>query len=165
MTMHQAQDSSTTPSITLRLKPRFCVPYVRPKATMMLNDAPVDMVAIPPSTTCFQYLRNTSASGIFTCTSASLTLLKAGVSAMFKRMYKPTAISSTLPRNGIRQPQANRSSGDSQAAINRKARLAIMVPAGTPICTHEPYKPRLLAGACSTAINTAPPHSPPSARP
>ena len=132
---------------------------------MMLNDEPVDMVAIPPSSTCFQYLRQISARGTLTTGSVSFAVLKAGVSVMVKRMYKPTAISKALPRKGMRQPQASRSSGDSEVAMARKARLAIMVPAGTPICTHEPYKPRWWAGACSTAINTAPPHSPPSARP
>ena len=65
----------------------------------------------------------------------------------------------------MRQPHESSASLDMTALLTRKARLAISVPAGTPICTHEPYSPRLLAGACSTAISTAPPHSPPSARP
>ncbi len=65
----------------------------------------------------------------------------------------------------MRQPQDSSASFDSTALQSRNARLAISVPAGTPICTHDPYRPRLSAGACSTAISTAPPHSPPRARP
>ena len=38
-------------------------------------------------------------------------------------------------------------------------------PAGTPICGHEPKKPRRPFGACSTDISTAPPHSPPTPMP
>ena len=50
-------------------------------------------------------------------------------------------------------------------ATSRNAPLASSVPIGTPIWTMEPKNPRRFSGACSTVISTAPPHSPPSARP
>ncbi|MOA29832.1 hypothetical protein D3C78_1508700 [compost metagenome] len=98
----------------------------------------MDMVATPPSSTCFQYLRKTSKSGTFTWAPVFSTALNDGVSWMFRRMYRPTAISRMLARKGTRQPQASSSSLDRVVAISRKTRLASMVPAGTPICTQEP---------------------------
>ena len=39
------------------------------------------------------------------------------------------------------------------------------MPAGRPMATTLPNRPRRPCGACSTDISTAPPHSPPSAKP
>ena len=42
---------------------------------------------------------------------------------------------------------------------------AYSTPTGNPSCTSDPYSPRRPAGACSTTISTAPPHSPPKPMP
>ena len=41
----------------------------------------------------------------------------------------------------------------------------ISPPTALPICAKLPKKPRRLPPECSVAISTAPPHSPPTARP
>ena len=101
--------------------------------------------------------------GIRTSVLLSWTRLKAGLSMILNRIKSPTPTSMMLSRNGIRQPQArNCSSG--RVATARKIRLESMSPAGTPIWGQLPKNPRLSAGECSTAIRTAPPHSPPTPR-
>ena len=49
--------------------------------------------------------------------------------------------------------------------INLNAKVAKIKPAGLPNCANEAKKARRPVGACSPAINTAPPHSPPTAKP
>ena len=102
--------------------------------------------------------------GIRASVLLSCTRLKAGLSMILKRIKSPTATSRMLSTNGIRQPQAmNCASGRLETA--RKIRLESMSPAGTPICGQLPKNPRFSRGECSTAIRTAPPHSPPTPRP
>src|ERR671917_1751392 len=72
----------------------------------------------------------------------------------------PTAMRITLRRNGTRQPQV-RSASPERDDIRAKAPVPSTRPAGTPICGQLALRPRLRSGACSTAMSTAPPHSPP----
>ena len=51
------------------------------------------------------------------------------------------------------------------AAMRAMTPEASSRPSGTPICGDAPNGPRLSAGACSTAMRTAPPHSPPAETP
>ena len=69
-----------------------------------------------------------------------------------------------LARNGTRQPHDSMSASGSAAtaAIATDDRIR---PAPTPVCGRLPNSPLRPFGACSTAISTAPPHSPPTAIP
>ncbi|MNR17649.1 hypothetical protein D3C85_1343260 [compost metagenome] len=79
-------------------------------------------------------------------------------------MNQPTKSSTTLARNGTRQPQDNISSSGSCATAAMASDDRIR-PGATPTCGKLPNSPFLPSGACSTAIRTAPPHSPPTAMP
>ena len=68
-------------------------------------------------------------------------------------------------RNGIRQPQARNDSSLWKTARKASRPLAISWPAGAPACGHEAQKPRCFGWPCSETMRTAPPHSPPSAKP
>jgi hypothetical protein len=70
-----------------------------------------------------------------------------------------------LTRNGTRHAHALKVASDVSARTSANTVVESARPAGTPICGHEPKKPRLFLGACSTAISTAPPHSPPTPMP
>ena len=87
--------------------------------------------------------------------------LNAGVSTSCRRMYKPTATSTVLARNGARHPQLNNCASDRLLLINRNAPMEKTRPKGAPNCGNIPYQPCLPGGAFSVASSTAPPHSPP----
>ena len=95
----------------------------------------------------------------------SLTRWKAGDSYSRSRTNRPIAISTTLNRNGIRQPQDRNAASEVVCWTVRKTTVDRNRPAGTPICGQLPKKPRRPLGACSTDIRTAPPHSPPTPMP
>lgn len=65
----------------------------------------------------------------------------------------------------MRHPQEANCSVLVENETSRKTRLEVTSPTGTPSWTKLPYQPRRPDGACSVAISTAPPHSPPTARP
>ena len=81
------------------------------------------------------------------------------------RTHRPTATSRKLATNGTRHAQAVNSSGATAVDAIRNTRFDAMMPIGRPSATKLPNSPRLPCGACSTDISTAPPHSPPSAKP
>src|SRR5476649_1185687 len=93
-----------------------------------------------------------------------MTVMKAGDSATFHRTSTPTATRTMLNRNGSRQPQA-RNEASCMWLTSAKVRDASNNPAGAPACGSAPKSTRRAFGACSTAISTAPPHSPPRAKP
>jgi hypothetical protein len=74
-------------------------------------------------------------------------------------------ISTADSRNGMRQPQEANASSDWKAASSARTPVASRLPAGAPACGHEAQKPRFSGLPCSETIRTAPPHSPPSAKP
>ncbi|KAG1372428.1 hypothetical protein G6F59_018581 [Rhizopus arrhizus] len=67
-------------------------------------------------------------------------------------------------RNGRRQPQLRKSSLGRSETI-RNTPVARIRPMGLPYCGADASNVRHLGGACSAAISTAPPHSPPTAMP
>ena len=75
------------------------------------------------------------------------------------------ATSTTESRNGTRQPQARKSASFCTPAISASTPAASRLPAATPACGQLAQKPRRAASPCSAAISTAPPHSPPTAKP
>ncbi|MCY1179792.1 hypothetical protein D9M73_202070 [compost metagenome] len=81
-----------------------------------------------------------------------------------RRIARPTSSNSELARNGRRQPQLIRSSSGRRVTA-LKASSDRIKPAGLPSCANEAKKLRRPFGACSPAISTAPPHSPPTAMP
>ena len=87
------------------------------------------------------------------------------LSATRLRMYQPTATSIAESRNGTRQPQARKSASLWRPAISASTPAASRLPAATPACGQLAQKPRRAASPCSAAISTAPPHSPPTAKP
>ena len=80
-------------------------------------------------------------------------------------MKVPTTISSTDSRKGTRQPQSMKRSMPTAAVRHQSTPVATIMPMGTPICGKAPNSERRCAGACSTAIRAAPPHSPPAEKP
>ena len=111
------------------------------------------------------YLRTTSTIGFGASVLVSLTRSNAGDSISFRRMNRPTPTRIALARNGTRQPQARNAASLVIACTSANTPVESSRPAGTPICGHEPKKPRRPLGACSTDISTAPPHSPPTPMP
>jgi hypothetical protein len=105
-----------------------------------------------------------STTGTFTTPRASFIFAKTGDSMIRSRMNRPTNTSTMLKRNGTRQPHDTKSSSGS-CCISRKIPVAINPPTALPICAKLPKKPRRPAPACSVAMSTAPPHSPPTAMP
>ena len=65
----------------------------------------------------------------------------------------------------MRQPHALKSASDWTRASTQSTPVAIRLPSGTPACGHEVQKPRCSSLPCSATISTAPPHSPPTAKP
>ncbi len=65
----------------------------------------------------------------------------------------------------MRQPHASKSASLWTAASTNSTPVAIRLPSGTPACGHEDQNPRFFSSPCSAAISTAPPHSPPTAKP
>jgi hypothetical protein len=90
---------------------------------------------------------------------------KAGVSAIFRRTYKPSATSTALTRNGTRQPQLRNCASLNDKASAKNRPLDARKPIDGPSCGNMPNQPRLPAGAFSVASSAAPPHSPPSPMP
>ena len=107
-------------------------------------------------------LRGTSALRASACASASL---KTGDSSTDSRIHRPTITSTPDSRNGIRQPQLPNAASDSTAVSSDSTPVASSCPAGAPVCGHEAQNPRRRASPCSDTSSTAPPHSPPSAKP
>ncbi|MNE02287.1 hypothetical protein D3C80_947580 [compost metagenome] len=132
---------------------------------LVKKNPPEPMVTARAAKTMFrQWLRSTSRTGLSLVWSLSLTSANSGDSGTPKRISKPTIISSPLIRNGIRQPQLIRSSV-SIAVMKRKAISASSRPAGLPHWANEAKNTLRPLGACSLAISTAPPHSPPTEMP
>ncbi len=65
----------------------------------------------------------------------------------------------------MRHPQARNCSPGAIAVMIAMTPDASSRPSGTPICGEAPKTPRFFLGACSTAMSTAPPHSPPAEMP
>ena len=65
----------------------------------------------------------------------------------------------------MRQPHASKAASDWTAASTHRTPVANRLPSATPACGHEDQKPRCESSPCSAAISTAPPHSPPTAKP
>jgi hypothetical protein len=68
----------------------------------------------------------------------SFTRSNAGDSISFRRMNRPTATSSTLARNGTRQPHDMNAASLVIACTSANTPVESSRPAGTPICGHEP---------------------------
>ena len=95
----------------------------------------------------------------------SVPARKIGDSSTCSRTHSPTMTSTADSRNGIRQPQARNAASLWKTARKASRPLAISWPAGAPACGHEAQKPRLRGLPCSETMSTAPPHSPPRAKP
>ena len=65
----------------------------------------------------------------------------------------------------MRQPHALNASSDWTAARIHSTPVANRLPSATPACGHDDQNPRRESSPCSAAIRTAPPHSPPTAKP
>ncbi|MNI61825.1 hypothetical protein D3C73_1171140 [compost metagenome] len=74
-------------------------------------------------------------------------------------------ITTTLARNGIRQPQANNSSRSSAKNITAQMAVALSVPQFVPIATREEIMPRFPFGAYSASMVPAPEISAPAPNP
>ena len=74
-------------------------------------------------------------------------------------------ITTTLARNGIRQPQANNSSRSRAKNITAQIAVALRVPQLVPMATSEEIMPRLPFGAYSASIVPAPEISAPAPSP
>jgi len=81
------------------------------------------------------------------------------------RTNMPTMISTADSRNGIRQPQLWKAASDWKTASKARTPVASRLSAGAPACGHEAQKPRFSGLPCSDTSRTAPPHSPPRAKP
>ena len=90
---------------------------------------------------------------------------KTGDSSIVRRTQSPTITRTADSRNGMRQPQALNASSLWTAASRNSTPVASRLPMATPACGHEDQKPRCWSWPCSAAIRTAPPHSPPTAKP
>lgn len=88
-----------------------------------------------------------------------------GDSSTDRRIHKPTPTRTPESRNGIRQPQLPNASSDRTAVSRDSTPVASNRPAGAPVCGHDAQNPRRRASPCSETSSTAPPHSPPSAKP
>ena len=65
----------------------------------------------------------------------------------------------------MRQPQASKVSSLCTKASTHSTPVASRLPIATPDCGQDDQKPRWRSSPCSAAIRTAPPHSPPTAKP
>ena len=83
-----------------------------------------------------------------------------------RRMKRPTATSTIESRNGIRQPQAMNCASVVSVCTTREDDGREQQAGGDAhLRPARRRSPRLPFGACSTAISTAPPHSPPTPMP
>ncbi|ARX88060.1 hypothetical protein SMD44_07547 [Streptomyces alboflavus] len=119
-----------------------------------------------------QFLRNTSTTGgssLDPCAAAASALAcasrKTGDSETDRRIHRPTITRTPDSRNGTRQPQDWKVDSDCTAASSASTPVARRLPPGAPDCGQDAQKPRCLSPPCSETIRTAPPHSPPSAKP
>ncbi|MCY1216922.1 hypothetical protein D9M72_288120 [compost metagenome] len=116
------------------------------------------------SSTGTRAVRQTSAIGSLAVLRCACTCANSGDSFTPSRIATPTSSSAALARNGRRQPQSMNTSCSIDVTA-RKASSDRIRPAGLPSCANEAKKVRRPLGACSPAISTAPPHSPPTAMP
>jgi hypothetical protein len=97
-------------------------------------------------------------SGCAVC--ASFTFSKTGLSLRFIRSQMAKIITTTLARNGTRQPQASSCSRSRAKNITAQIAVALSVPQLVPIATSEEMMPRLPFGAYSASMVPAPEISP-----
>ena len=64
-----------------------------------------------------------------------------------------------------RQPQERKASSERVKDRVSSTTVASRLPSGTAACGQLDQKPRSLLGECSATSRTAPPHSPPTAKP
>src|SRR5690625_6139850 len=83
-----------------------------------------------------------------------------GLSVKRRRYQIDSTTSRMLNRNAILQPHSTKA-GPVSAPSTMSSSLLSNNPAGSPIMGAAPYSALQFAGACSTAIVTAPPHSAP----
>ncbi len=124
------------------------------------------------TSTSRQWCLSTATSGMRSAGASALrasarfsACLNTGDSSTESRIHRPTITSTPDSRNGIRQPQAPNADSDSTAVSSASTPVASNCPAGAPVCGHDAQKPRRRASPCSDTSSTAPPHSPPSAKP
>lgn len=109
-------------------------------------------------------VRSATSTGALTTSCFCFAATKSGDSSTFRRMTRPTATRIAETRNGMRHPhEMNCSSGS--RPTRRNISVARMDPAGDPCCTHAPARPFFSGRAFSVESSTAPPHSPPTAKP
>lgn len=154
----------STSSIADVLSPSSVLPYVRTYTELTVIVTPAPSVASVTRKTVPPHLRRTSTSGSLCTAPSPLTSANSGLSRRPSRITSPATTSSTLTRNGIRQPQATRSSSGSRAT-SRNIALARMVPTAVPVLRIPPKNPRRCFSACSTVSRAAPLDSPPSDTP
>lgn len=65
----------------------------------------------------------------------------------------------------MRQPHASNAESAMVAASTARTAVASRLPQGTPACGQDAQNPRHRGWPCSETSSTAPPHSPPSAKP
>jgi hypothetical protein len=80
-------------------------------------------------------------------------------------MYQPTKTMTAESQNATRQPQLRNASSERVEDSTNSTRVARRLPTGTAACGQLAQKPRDFAGLCSATSSTAPPHSPPTAKP
>ena len=97
--------------------------------------------------------------------SRSCAAANTGDSSSVSRTHRPTKTSTAESRNATRQPQLLNASSLSVAASTHSTAAESRLPAGTPAWANDVQNPRRAASPCSAAISTAPPHSPPTAKP
>ncbi len=143
---------------------RYFVAYERLNTEKIKNDPFSANRAPIASRTDFLLCLSTSSPGNFLTSPFSAISEKTGVSSIAIRINIPTTTKTMLMRKGQRQPQLSNASGDIEVkrAITPVESTS---PAGTPSWGHALLRPRWWSGECSTTIKTAPPHSPPSAKP
>ncbi len=101
----------------------------------------------------------------FRASALAWAALKTGDSSTCSRTYRPMMTSTAESRNGMRQPQARKASSDWNAARMASSPFASSWPPGAPACGQLAQNPRRALSPCSETISTAPPHSPPRAKP
>ena len=90
---------------------------------------------------------------------------KAGDSLSFTRIHTEIASSTIENRKGRRQPHSPNAFSPSVLRSVRMIPSDSSRPSDAVTWIHEVQDPRLPCGACSATYVTAPPYSPPSARP
>ena len=109
--------------------------------------------------TSLEWRLNSSITGSLGVTCCLSSCLKAGVSGKVRRTQKPTATTTALRKNGMRQPQAsNWASGSAEIGMNTS--VARIKPACVPDSVKLVKNARRFAGACCSVIELAPACSP-----